>query len=226
MKRNVPARALAAALFAAALPAQAQQCDVFTDVLAADPFCNAVQWLKNRGITTGCTATQYCPANNVTRAQMALFLNRMGLALGPFHFGATANGTAPAPLAPGQFVPLCITTILPAATYQRLAQLRGYVNVPASGSTSMQMFLIFDANPPGPWSNANSVALTVPAPSGQQSLAWASNVVQLDAGSSFRFGIGIANPLGATGNLTLGASGCVLDVSIVNGNPITPPLDP
>ncbi|MHC4183923.1 MAG: S-layer homology domain-containing protein [Planctomycetota bacterium] len=29
-----------------------------------------------RGITTGCTATTYCPANNVTRAQMATFIIR------------------------------------------------------------------------------------------------------------------------------------------------------
>ena len=60
------------------------QCDTFTDVLATDSSCPAVQWLKNRQVTLGCTsATQYCPSNNVTRAQMALFMNRLGKVLSP-----------------------------------------------------------------------------------------------------------------------------------------------
>ena len=31
---------------------------------------------KNHGITTGCGGTLYCPENNVTRAEMAVFIGR------------------------------------------------------------------------------------------------------------------------------------------------------
>jgi len=146
---KLPARLrapLAAALFATALSAHAQQCDIFTDVLATDSFCNSVQWLKNREITQGCVAGQYCPGSNVTRAQMALFMNRLGTALSPLLRGTSANFVAPAnPIAPGQFVPTRVSNNVAAVNYPRLARIRGYVSVPASGSTLMNMFLVYDS---------------------------------------------------------------------------------
>jgi hypothetical protein len=216
---------VAGALVASALPAAAQNCDVFTDVLASDPICPSVQWLKNRGITTGCTATAYCPTNNVTRAQMALFMQRMGKAISPAHVGATGGFAAPAaPLNPGQFQPLCISGNVAAANHPRAVRLRGYVTVPANGPL-LNMFLIVDDNPPGPWDNANTVALVVPTPSGQQNLAWASNVITLAPGTDYRFGIGLSNPAGSGGTLALGAGSCVLEGSIFNLNPDTAPFD-
>jgi hypothetical protein len=54
-------------------------CDGFTDVDGANAtYCPAVAYLKDRGVTLGCTATTYCPNDFVTRLQMALFLQRMG----------------------------------------------------------------------------------------------------------------------------------------------------
>ncbi len=72
----------------------AAPCAGFTDVDSTDPFCTQVAWVKNRGITLGCTsATLYCPNAAVTRLQMALFMYRQGnvtVQLG----GNTAGGTA------------------------------------------------------------------------------------------------------------------------------------
>jgi len=62
----------------AAPAATAQNCTPFTDVLASDPFCANIQWMFNRGITLGCAANQYCPAQFVRRDQMAAFMNRLG----------------------------------------------------------------------------------------------------------------------------------------------------
>ncbi|HEX4882881.1 MAG TPA: S-layer homology domain-containing protein [Casimicrobiaceae bacterium] len=218
--------AAAALALLAAMPARAQQCDVFTDVQASDSFCNAVQWLKNRAITSGCTATAYCPNSDVTRAQMALFLNRLGVALTPLQFGTSLANTPPSTtLAPNQFLPYCQTATLPAATHARRARIRGYVGIVASGSTALQLFLVYDPNPVGPYVNANSVALNVPSPSGHHALAWASNVVPLAAGTSYRFAIGIANPPGASGTLVLGANECVIDVSVVDDVPGSAPPD-
>jgi hypothetical protein len=68
----------------------------FTDVPSGDPMFKYVQKLRDLGITLGCNAggTQFCPAQAVTRAQMALFLAR-----GKFGPGAVVaglgNSTAP-----------------------------------------------------------------------------------------------------------------------------------
>jgi len=69
--------------------AWAAPCAGFTDVDDTSPFCADVSWIKNRGITLGCTATAYCPADNVTRLQMAIFMRRLGESLFPVN---CANG--------------------------------------------------------------------------------------------------------------------------------------
>ena len=88
-------RWLVAALgLAAALPAYAQSCTPFADVPASDPFCTNIQWMYNRGITLGCTATAYCPTQFVRRDQMAAFMNRLGNVV--FQQGGNAFGRLPA----------------------------------------------------------------------------------------------------------------------------------
>lgn len=52
----------------------------FSDVPPTHPFYQYVEALVASGITTGCTATQYCPNDPLTRGQMAVFLSR-GLGL-------------------------------------------------------------------------------------------------------------------------------------------------
>ncbi|MCJ7584939.1 MAG: S-layer homology domain-containing protein [Anaerolineales bacterium] len=53
----------------------------FGDVNPGDWFYNDVYWLSSNGITQGCTSSQYCPNNYVTRAEMAAFLHREAGAL-------------------------------------------------------------------------------------------------------------------------------------------------
>jgi hypothetical protein len=69
-------------------------CVGFTDVPAGASYCSAVQFLKNRAITLGCTASTYCPGDPVTRASMALFLNRLGTALEPVFINVSDSGAA------------------------------------------------------------------------------------------------------------------------------------
>lgn len=38
---------------------------------------DGVDWLSRRGITAGCTPSEYCPGDPVTRAQMATFMHRL-----------------------------------------------------------------------------------------------------------------------------------------------------
>ncbi len=46
----------------------------FADVPATDPFCGFIERLASDGITGGCTATQFCPNDPITRGQMAVFI--------------------------------------------------------------------------------------------------------------------------------------------------------
>jgi len=52
---------------------------LFTDVPDSSPFVDDINWMKTSGITNGCNpaGTEYCPADNVTRQQMAAFMHRL-----------------------------------------------------------------------------------------------------------------------------------------------------
>jgi hypothetical protein len=76
MRRFALLLGVAASLLATS--ALAQNCDGFVDVLASNPFCPDVTWLKTYGVTKGCDATHFCPTENVSRLQMAAFMHRLG----------------------------------------------------------------------------------------------------------------------------------------------------
>ena len=50
----------------------------FSDVANDSMIADAVEWMYDRGISNGCGGGKYCPDDNVTRGQLALFLYRMG----------------------------------------------------------------------------------------------------------------------------------------------------
>lgn len=49
---------------------------MFVDVARTNPFAGFIEQLAREGITQGCDATHYCPANVVLRGEMAVFLTR------------------------------------------------------------------------------------------------------------------------------------------------------
>jgi len=49
---------------------------VFDDVPCPSTFADWIEQLADEGVTGGCGGTSYCPANNVTRAQMSAFLTK------------------------------------------------------------------------------------------------------------------------------------------------------
>jgi hypothetical protein len=55
---------------------------VFTDVPATSPYCRWIEELARRHVVTGCGGGKYCPADAVTREQMAVFISAtFGLSL-------------------------------------------------------------------------------------------------------------------------------------------------
>ncbi len=55
---------------------------LFSDVLPTDIFCRSVHYLAVQNVTSGCSATDYCPTPNVTRIEMSAFVARAVVAPG------------------------------------------------------------------------------------------------------------------------------------------------
>jgi len=81
MRRTALVVTLAALVGAlVAVPIAVYATHVFTDVSDSAFFSNSVDWMKDNGITVGCNPpsnTKYCPNDNVTRGEMAVFLKRV-----------------------------------------------------------------------------------------------------------------------------------------------------
>jgi hypothetical protein len=50
----------------------------FSDVPNTNPFHGDISAIADAGVTSGCGGGKFCPDRNVTRAEMAAFLNRLG----------------------------------------------------------------------------------------------------------------------------------------------------
>ncbi len=116
--------------------AHAAACAGFVDVSDADTeYCAAVTYLRNTGITLGCDATHYCPADSVTRLQMALFMKRMA-DKAVFRQGGNAFG-APAVLGTTDTQPLSILVDgTPLLRGFRIAHTAGYPTSSVGGDAS------------------------------------------------------------------------------------------
>jgi hypothetical protein len=64
-------------LVALLVPAAAFAGSIFADVDDNNVHIDGIEWVRNNGVTQGCTATQYCPKEKVSREQMASFLYRL-----------------------------------------------------------------------------------------------------------------------------------------------------
>jgi hypothetical protein len=241
------ALALAAATFAPA--ALAQTCAGFTDVpddgTAPGAFCPNVEWLKNRAITLGCTSTTlYCPNQNVTRLQMAAFMNRLGTALTPTFLRRKQDGTQLGALNYSGVQTLCETGAPPAVPatpfdvvgYPRSAIVTGLLNVfTPNGPFDLEAKLVYSTNNGASW---------LPSPAGDgfaygslyQSVPGTGTLFappfdislrpyaffDLEVGQNYRFAI---QGLRKAGTGDTATSYCELHVQIVNRNGATSPRD-
>ena len=230
--------------------ALAQTCAGFTDVpddgTGPTAFCPSVEWLKNRAITLGCTSTTlYCPNNNVTRLQMAAFMNRLGTALTPqFLVRRQDGGELGAPnYSTAQTV--CVTEpVAPSATgylvegYPRTAIVTGLLNLfTPDGPFDIEAKLVFSTDNGVTWLPASPVARggfaygtlyqavpgtgTLFAPPYDISLR-PYTFFDLQVGSSYRFAIQGLRKAGTGDQAT---TYCELHVQIVNRNGSSPPRD-
>ena len=217
--RGLVIRAVAV-VFAASMSAAAwaQSCAGFSDVASAEPMCSNVQWIRNRAVTTGCTASLYCPTAFVTRLEMAAFMNRLGTALTPQQLVAEGALTAPqldldtAPVA-------CSTTSQYAvAGYPRRALVDLSLSAQAGTSLDVTAIPVASVNN-GAWNPLATFAGRGSVTAGQWGHVSGVAVLNLDVGENVRFGIQLSRASGS-GDLTGGA--CQLRVQIVSRDGTSP----
>lgn len=200
----------------------------FDDVQDTDSFCNSAQWLKNRAISLGCgSGANYCPVDNVTRAAMALFLNRLGNAITPKYVRRATTTGGGNTLKPTTLIAVCDTleTDLPAVNYPQRVRARGTVVAPLSGSAvGLGFYRSYDGGTTRFTMNTLSTELLLSTPSGETMLHWSSNIITVPPGNAVTVSMGIINR--GAGTLTVGSGGrCALEVEAVSAISGTAPFD-
>ncbi len=182
----------------------AAPCSGFTDVLSTSSFCTNVNWLKNRAITLGCTSTTlFCPGDEVPRLQMAAFLNRLGNALAPVQWAASASGSNDLNLDAGETIcalpPIAITGV------PRSLLLDAVIHVgPTSGSADVRPVFVQSTNGGATWtpiSSSNSPTTRTPGATASMSV---QSGAAISSPTTYRFGVQVLRTTTAT---NLGASG-------------------
>jgi hypothetical protein len=207
------------------LAALAGECAGFSDVLDNEIYCLSAQWLRNRGITLGCTATQYCPTNNVTRAQMALFMNRLGSALATDvrHRQAQLANVTLAAAAPGTL--LCETANYTTLAFPRTARFTGTLAAQPTGApATLQAYWRYTTDSGATWNYVgdwlvDQFPTIATAAAGQVATATVlAPPLDLATATTYRFGL-FADGAGATP--AFGTIICQIEVRVAS-NSATP----
>lgn len=211
--------ALALALGMSAVPALAAPCAGFTDVQDTDTFCTAVEWLKNRSITLGCTSpTLYCPGDAVSRASMALFLNRLGTALTP---QLTFVEAALAAVNPDVSPTFCSTASIASTPYPRQAIVSIAFGGQSAGDLGFSARPMVSIDSGVSWSPLVSVAVRESVVGAAWTNTATSGIYAIPASQTVRFAVGVQRESG-TADFTQGR--CHLTAGVVNANGTSSPF--
>jgi len=215
------ARSFLAVIFACiGQGAVAAPCAGFLDVDSTSPFCANVEWIRNRGVTLGCSsATAYCPNDTVTRLAMSAFMNRLGTALTPVVIQVE---TSPGALDIDASPVVCQTSDYAVVAYPR----RIYIDLAfmgqATSAVDLAADLVFSTNSGASWQQATTLANrgSVPA-NGWGNL---SNLATRDVAvnESVRLGVRVAR---VSGTADLTDSRCSLRALVGSRDGSGTPLD-
>ena len=206
-----PGLALVLALHAS--PSHAASCAGFTDVEDSSPFCNNVQWLKNRSITLGCSATSYCPSDGVIRLQMAAFMNRLGTALTPIQLPVDA---APGGVDLDAAPVVCQTDDFAAAGFARTAYADVRFSAKAGAPVGLAADLVMSTDGGASWATLNLHSNRGSVPANQWGTLNDIGFAHLDAAQSARWGVRLTRG-GIAGATDLADSRCQLRVRLYSG---------
>jgi hypothetical protein len=223
-------RALAATIVtamlvsAAALPraASAAPCAGFVDIDDQSPFCGNVQWIRNRAITFGCpTLNSYCPGDPVIRLSMALFLQRLGLALTPEYL----QGAQPFNQSLDSAPVVCIVTPLLTGRPHIAEGIGSFMTLSNNGAADIAVQFVESTNVGQTWTPVSPVHAISVGDQQSASLVLLLGPRTLAAGTQYQYGLRISRVDGSatTGNPTNAT--CRSRLAISNRNPATAPLD-
>lgn len=234
-------RAAAAALVLAAAPAMAQNCVGFVDVPANSAFCPSVEWLKNRGITTGCAVpNSYCPNDAVSRLGMAAFFQRMGDKLTPLPLTpvpsvdsvSQLNLTSPQVVCPTGEYTIPLAAAGSNYPYPRRAKFFGRVNLynpSANGDFITEIvYTVNDAGaaPSNTWLAVQNTAAYQTLYAGMTPAhdvsTYPQGYLDLDVGKTYKFGMRVSRYTGTTANV---AAFCVNLIEVGNRTSGAAPFD-
>ena len=221
MRPFIAGFAFAGVLAVAPGTAIAAPCAGFADVQDTDFFCTAVQWIRNRNVTFGCNATDYCPNSAVTRASMALFLNRLGTTLTPrLEFVEASLGVVDPDTTPS----LCPTVEIASVGYPRQALVSVAFGGQSAGDLGYAARPMVSTNNGATWTS-----VTAPANDIRESVvgaAWTntatSGIYAIPAAQAVRFAVSVARHSGMA-DFTQGR--CQVTASVMNANGTSPPFD-
>ncbi len=197
----------------------AASCGGFTDVTGADLYCNSVEWLRNRSITTGCTASQYCPPEAVTRASMALFLHRLGGAITPL-LGMTERTQA---VAINDEPIVCAgTSDLAPDAYPRNVQALFSASVETTGALTVGVTLVASRNAGATWEPVSLTRMRAQTAVAAWRSASGHGVLAVNAGDAVRFGLQLVRE---EGNASVSSVRCQVAWMGVNRDGAAPPRD-
>ncbi len=198
----------------------AASCGGFTDVTGTDSYCNSVEWLRNRMVTSGCTATQYCPQDSVTRASMALFQYRFGGAISPL-LGITER-TESAAIDSEPIVCAGTSDIAPVA-YPRNVQAFFAASVETTGALTVGVTLVASRNAGATWEPVSLTRMRAQASGAAWRSASGHGVLAVNAGEAVRFGLSLHREGGAA---NVNNVRCQIAWMGVNRDGAAPPRDP
>ena len=196
-----------------AAPVHAAPCGGFTDVDSTSvsaAFCQNVEWIKNRQVTLGCSSTTlYCPGQNVTRLQMAAFMNRLGTALTPVQLRVDAAQGA---IDVDANTVVCQTTDFEVENFPR----RAYADVSFMGTapsdSGLAADLVVSTNAGANWTPLNTVTNRGFVAANQWGALSDLATADLQVGETARFGVRVSRA-GLTG-VDLTDSRCQLRILV------------
>jgi len=187
-------------------------CSGFTDVDSASPFCANVSWIRNRGVTLGCTNTLYCPDAAVSRLSMAAFLHRLGAALTPIEL---RQAQAPGAIDLDAATVVCQTGNLAVTGFNRRGVVDVTLSATAPGDLDFDLQPVMMADNNGFWQPlGNGFTRTFVPANRWSSLSHVASVT-IDAGFTVRFGMMPTRGL-LPGTVDLSDSQCHLRALIFN----------
>lgn len=194
------------ALAALGAPAAFAQCAGFSDVIDDGPtgFCPTVEWIKNRNVTTGCTATTYCPSNPVSRLAMAAFMKRLGEALTPVQL---VKDLRPGGAVLDNNTVICQTADYTVAGFPRAAYADATVSASATADVSFAADLVISTDAGANWTPLNANPNLGSAPANQYGALSDVGYRELDVGQTVRFGTRLSRG-GVAGTTNLSDSRC------------------